>query len=163
VLGGGFQSEFRPVRGMRMAVNANLNSQNMGQVNIKISSSEHIEIALVSVFSIFKAILDKKMTENKSREVLEMGWVFAVLDWAWFSLFKDGSIVRKLFIYLAGMQIGLPREEKDEELSFAEAVLFFFFFLRCNFPMHLWRRIGSDILFFHFTWKHTTGPPALGW
>ncbi|KAL9398480.1 hypothetical protein Peur_007441 [Populus x canadensis] len=73
VLGGGFQSEFRPVRGMRMAVNANLNSQNMGQVNIKISSSEHIEIALVSVFSIFKAILHKKMTENKNREVLEMG------------------------------------------------------------------------------------------
>jgi hypothetical protein len=29
--------------------------------------------------------------------------------------------------------------------------------------MHLWRRIGSDILFFYFTWKHTTGPPALGW
>jgi hypothetical protein len=73
VLGGGFQSEFRPVRGMRMAVNANLNSQNMGQVNIKISSSEHIEIALVSVFSIFKAILHKKLTENKSGEVLEMG------------------------------------------------------------------------------------------
>jgi hypothetical protein len=44
---------------------------------------------------------------------------------------------RLSMIYLAGMQIGLPREEKDEELSFAEAVLFFFFFLRCNFPMHL--------------------------
>jgi hypothetical protein len=73
VLGGGFQSEFRPIRGMRMAVNANLNSQNMGQVNIKISSSVHIEIALVAVFSIFKAILRKKVTENKSRELLKMG------------------------------------------------------------------------------------------
>ncbi|CAK7345338.1 unnamed protein product [Dovyalis caffra] len=72
VLGGGFQSEFRPIRGMRMAVNANLNSQNMGQVNIKISSSEHIEIALIAVFSIVKAVLHKKVTDNKSREVLEM-------------------------------------------------------------------------------------------
>lgn len=51
------------------------------------------------------------------------------------SMVLDGTIVRKL-IYLAGMQIGLPREEHDEELSFAEAVLFFFFPLRCNFPMH---------------------------
>lgn len=73
VLGGGFQSEFRPIRGMRMAVNANLNSQNIGQVNIKISSSVHIEIALVAVFSIFKAILRKKVTENNSRELLKMG------------------------------------------------------------------------------------------
>ncbi|KAB5514636.1 hypothetical protein DKX38_028542 [Salix brachista] len=73
VLGGGFQSEFRPIRGMRMAVNANLNSQNTGQVNIKISSSEHIEIALVAVFSIFRAILRKKVTENKSRELLKRG------------------------------------------------------------------------------------------
>jgi hypothetical protein len=33
----------------------------------------HIEIALVAVFSIFKAILRKKVTENKSRELLKMG------------------------------------------------------------------------------------------
>lgn len=72
VLGGGFQSEFRPIRGMRVAVNANLNTRKMGQVNIKMSSSEHIEIALIAVFSIFKAFLQRKITENRG-EALEMG------------------------------------------------------------------------------------------
>ncbi|KAF2318117.1 hypothetical protein GH714_041464 [Hevea brasiliensis] len=32
VLGGGFHSDFRPIRGMRVAVNANLNSQKMGKL-----------------------------------------------------------------------------------------------------------------------------------
>ncbi|KAF2310582.1 hypothetical protein GH714_014918 [Hevea brasiliensis] len=72
VLGGGFQSEFRPARGMRMAVNANLNSQKMGKVSIKMSSSEHIEIALVAIFSIFRAILCRKEAENGRKEALEM-------------------------------------------------------------------------------------------
>ncbi|XVF48015.1 hypothetical protein PTKIN_Ptkin03bG0156400 [Pterospermum kingtungense] len=63
VLGGGFQSEFRPIRGMRLAVNGNINSQKMGQVCVKMSSTEHLEIALVAVFSIFKALLHRKATE----------------------------------------------------------------------------------------------------
>ncbi|KAJ4845051.1 hypothetical protein Tsubulata_010846 [Turnera subulata] len=73
VVGGGFQSEFQPLRGMRMAVNANLNTRQMGQINIKISSSEHMEIAFVAIFSICRAILRRISTEDKSREVLEMG------------------------------------------------------------------------------------------
>ncbi|OAY31505.1 translocase of chloroplast 90, chloroplastic isoform X2 [Manihot esculenta] len=72
VLSGGFQSEFRPVRNMRVAVNANLNSQKMGQVSIKMSSAEHIEIALAAIFSIFRVMLYRKESKNGSRETLEM-------------------------------------------------------------------------------------------
>ncbi|KAJ9163043.1 hypothetical protein P3X46_022762 [Hevea brasiliensis] len=71
VLGGGFHSDFRPIRGMRVAVNANLNSQKMGQVNLKISSSEHIEITLVAIFSIFGALLQRKEDGNGSKESSE--------------------------------------------------------------------------------------------
>ncbi|XP_021277286.1 translocase of chloroplast 90, chloroplastic isoform X2 [Herrania umbratica] len=71
VLGGGFQSEFRPMRGMRLSVSGNINSQKMGQVCVKMGSSEHVEIALVAVFSIFKALLRRK--ENRDIEVLEGG------------------------------------------------------------------------------------------
>ncbi|XVE98413.1 hypothetical protein REPUB_Repub03eG0104500 [Reevesia pubescens] len=71
VLGGGFQSEFRPIRGMRLSVNGNINSQKMGQVCVKMSSSEHLEIAVIAVFSIFKALLRRKATENRDIEALE--------------------------------------------------------------------------------------------
>ncbi|KAK8602121.1 hypothetical protein V6N12_051939 [Hibiscus sabdariffa] len=71
VLGGGFQSEFRPIRGMRLAINGNINSQKMGQVSVKMSSSDHVEIALIAVFSIFKALLRRKATENGDIEALE--------------------------------------------------------------------------------------------
>ncbi|KAE8730757.1 Translocase of chloroplast 90 [Hibiscus syriacus] len=71
VLGGGFQSEFRPIRGMRLAINGNINSQKMGQVCVKMSSSDHVEIALVAVFSIFKALLHRMATENGDIEALE--------------------------------------------------------------------------------------------
>ncbi|XP_002530763.2 translocase of chloroplast 90, chloroplastic isoform X2 [Ricinus communis] len=72
VLGGGFQSQFRPILGMTMAVNANLNSQKMGKVSIKLSSSEHTEIALIAIFSIFRGLLHRKEAENGSKEALEM-------------------------------------------------------------------------------------------
>ncbi|KAE8689046.1 EamA transporter family isoform 1 [Hibiscus syriacus] len=71
VLGGGFQSEFRPIQGMRLAINGNINSQKMGQVCVKMSSSDHVEIALVAVFSIFKALLRRLATENGDIEALE--------------------------------------------------------------------------------------------
>ncbi|XVF88299.1 hypothetical protein PTKIN_Ptkin19aG0038800 [Pterospermum kingtungense] len=73
VLGGGFQSEFRPIRGMKLAVNGNINSQKMGRVCVKISSSEHLEIALVAIFSIFKAVLRRKAAQNGDTEALEGG------------------------------------------------------------------------------------------
>ncbi|KAK6248336.1 hypothetical protein QUC31_019901 [Theobroma cacao] len=71
VLGGGFQSEFRPMRGMRLSVSGNINSQKMGQVCVKMASSEHVEIALVAVFSIFRALWRRK--ENRDIEALEGG------------------------------------------------------------------------------------------
>lgn len=71
VLGGGFESEFRPLRGMRLSINGNINSQKMGQVRVKMSSSDHVEIALVAVFSIFKALLRWKATGNRDIEALE--------------------------------------------------------------------------------------------
>nr|XP_023905715.1 translocase of chloroplast 90, chloroplastic isoform X2 [Quercus suber] len=73
VLGGSIQSEFRLRRGLRVSVNANLNSRKMGQVCIKTSSSEHLQIALVAAFTIFKALLRRKAIESRSRETLESG------------------------------------------------------------------------------------------
>ncbi|OMO73192.1 Translocon at the outer envelope membrane of chloroplast [Corchorus capsularis] len=73
VIGGGFQSEFRPMRGMRLAINGNINSQKMGQVSVKMSSSEHVEFALVALFSICKALLRRMATENRDIEALEGG------------------------------------------------------------------------------------------
>ncbi|KAF5459228.1 hypothetical protein F2P56_023200 [Juglans regia] len=72
VLGAGLKSEFRPSRSLRVSVNANLNSRKMGQVCIKTSSSEHLQIALVAAFTIFKAMLRRKTAES-SREALESG------------------------------------------------------------------------------------------
>ncbi|XP_050212542.1 translocase of chloroplast 90, chloroplastic isoform X2 [Mercurialis annua] len=71
VMGGGFQSEFRPMRGMTMAVNANLNSQKMGQISIKINSSEHIEITLIALFSVIRGLLRRKESENGNKEAAQ--------------------------------------------------------------------------------------------
>ncbi|XP_010687870.1 translocase of chloroplast 90, chloroplastic isoform X1 [Beta vulgaris subsp. vulgaris] len=60
VLGGSFESEFRPSRGIRLSVNANLNSRNMGKVSVKTSSSEHVEIALIALLTIVRALCRKR-------------------------------------------------------------------------------------------------------
>lgn len=60
VLGGTFETEFRPSREIRLSINANLNSRNMGKVSIKTSSSEHLKIAFVALFTIFRAICRKR-------------------------------------------------------------------------------------------------------
>uniref|UniRef100_A0A5B6Z0T5 AIG1-type G domain-containing protein n=1 Tax=Davidia involucrata TaxID=16924 RepID=A0A5B6Z0T5_DAVIN len=73
VLGGNFQSDFQLSRGTRMSVNANLNSRSMGQVCVKANSSEHVQIALIAVVSIFRALLRRKAADELSREVLETG------------------------------------------------------------------------------------------
>ncbi|KAF5725846.1 Avirulence inducedfamily protein [Tripterygium wilfordii] len=72
VLGGGFQSEFQPIRGTKLSLSGNLNSQKMGQFSVKVSTSEHVEVALIAVFTIFKSLLRRKGTEN-GRETLESG------------------------------------------------------------------------------------------
>ena len=73
VLGGSLQSEFRLSRSLKASVNANLNSRKMGQICIKTSSSEHLQIALVAAFTIFKALLRRKAIEKSIRETLESG------------------------------------------------------------------------------------------
>ncbi|KAG6413017.1 hypothetical protein SASPL_125714 [Salvia splendens] len=50
VLGGNVQSDFRMSYGTRMSVNANMNSRKMGQVSVKVNSSEHMEIALIGSY-----------------------------------------------------------------------------------------------------------------
>ncbi|KAK9715141.1 hypothetical protein RND81_06G145700 [Saponaria officinalis] len=60
VVGGSFESEWRASRGMRLSVNGNLNSRKMGQVSIKVGSSEHIEIAGIALFTILRALCHRK-------------------------------------------------------------------------------------------------------
>ena len=68
VMSGSIQSDFRSSRGTRMSINANLNSRKMGQICIKTSSSEHMEIALVAFFSIFRALLRRRAADGPSIE-----------------------------------------------------------------------------------------------
>lgn len=56
VVGGNLEAEFRVGRGTNLSVNASLNNRNMGQLSIKTSSSEHLEIALIAGVSIFRVL-----------------------------------------------------------------------------------------------------------
>ncbi|KAK7330038.1 hypothetical protein VNO77_24223 [Canavalia gladiata] len=71
VLSGSLQSELRLGRSLKASVSANLNSRKMGQICIKTSSSEHLQIALVAVFSVFKALSRRKATKNMVKEVVD--------------------------------------------------------------------------------------------
>lgn len=71
VLGGNLQSEFQLNRNLRLAVNANINSRKMGQVCVKTSSSEHLQIALIWAFTLFKALSRRRGTVSSSRELEE--------------------------------------------------------------------------------------------
>ncbi|KAF3453074.1 hypothetical protein FNV43_RR03507 [Rhamnella rubrinervis] len=71
VLGGILQSEFQISRNLRMSVNANLNSRKMGQICIKASSSEHLQIALIAAFTIFKGLTRRKTVDWLSQEASE--------------------------------------------------------------------------------------------
>lgn len=74
VVGGELQSDIRLSRGTRMSLNANLNSRKMGQVRLQLNSSEHMEIALIAVFAIFRGLFRKKSSNNLiSEETLETG------------------------------------------------------------------------------------------
>ncbi|RZS03946.1 hypothetical protein BHM03_00034204 [Ensete ventricosum] len=63
VLGGSIQTDFRAGRTVKMSVNANLNSRRLGQISIKTSTSEHVEIALIAIFSLVNALVQRKGTE----------------------------------------------------------------------------------------------------
>ncbi|XP_052198952.1 translocase of chloroplast 90, chloroplastic [Diospyros lotus] len=71
VLGANVQSEFRLTRGTRMAVAANLNTRKMGQVSLKTTSSDHLEISLIAIASIFRALLRRRAIDGI--ETLEAG------------------------------------------------------------------------------------------
>lgn len=70
VLGGSFQTDLRLSRGTGMSVSGNLNSRKMGQVCVKTSSFDHVEIALIAVVSICRALLRRRVNR---RETLETG------------------------------------------------------------------------------------------
>lgn len=72
VLGGSLETEFRPKRGMRLSVNGNLNTQKMGQISIKTTSSEHLEIAFIAFFTIFRAICRRKEPNSSLDGAQEM-------------------------------------------------------------------------------------------
>ncbi|KAK4853602.1 hypothetical protein QYF36_011436 [Acer negundo] len=61
-------------RGMEVMVNANLNNRKVGQICVKLSSTEHMEIALIAVFSILGGLLREKATESRSSEALEISF-----------------------------------------------------------------------------------------
>ncbi|XP_028778249.1 translocase of chloroplast 90, chloroplastic-like [Neltuma alba] len=73
VLSGSLQSEFRLGRNSKASVSANLNSRKMGKICIKTSSSEHLQIALVAVFSIFNGLLRTKGADNMRKEARDGG------------------------------------------------------------------------------------------
>ncbi|XP_057767994.1 translocase of chloroplast 90, chloroplastic [Salvia miltiorrhiza] len=74
VLGGNVQSDFRLSRGTRMSVNANMNSRKMGQVSVKVNSSEHMEIALIALISVLRSLMKKKSYNNGGgKEPREIG------------------------------------------------------------------------------------------
>ncbi|XP_022938149.1 translocase of chloroplast 90, chloroplastic-like [Cucurbita moschata] len=64
ILGGNVESEFRLSRSMRVSVNANLNTRKMGQICIKASSCEHLQIALISAYTVLRALLCRKEIET---------------------------------------------------------------------------------------------------
>lgn len=75
VLGGNIHSDLRLIRGLNFSVNANINSRKMGQLCIKTSSTEHMEIALITVVSIFGALMRKMAIGDSRKEKLDMGWI----------------------------------------------------------------------------------------
>ncbi|CAN1170314.1 Translocase of chloroplast 90, chloroplastic [Linum perenne] len=69
VVSGVVESEFEVMRGTRLAVNANVNNMKMGQVGIKMSSSEHLEVAVIAALTVlFGAIFRKKATTENSTD-----------------------------------------------------------------------------------------------
>ncbi|GAA0182450.1 small GTPase [Lithospermum erythrorhizon] len=66
VLGGNLQSDFRLSRGTQISLNANLNSRKMGQISVKTSSSDHIEIAFIALLSMLRALFRKRSSRDNS-------------------------------------------------------------------------------------------------
>lgn len=65
VVGGNLEAEIRVGRGTNLSLNGSLNNRNMGQLCVKASSSERLEIGLIAVVSIFRVVL-RRMGFNGS-------------------------------------------------------------------------------------------------
>lgn len=74
VLSGGLQSEFELSRNMKVSVNVNLNNRKMGQIGLKLNSTENMinQIATVAVLSIVRGLL-RRSTDSFNSEALEGG------------------------------------------------------------------------------------------
>ncbi|KAF5190950.1 translocase of chloroplast 90 protein [Thalictrum thalictroides] len=66
VFGGNILSDFRISHSSKLSLNANLNSRRMGQICVKTSSSDRIEIGLIAVISIIRAIFRRRAIEDRS-------------------------------------------------------------------------------------------------
>lgn len=71
VLSGNFQSEFRVSRGTRMSFGADLNNQKMGKICAKVNSSDHVEIALIAVVTLFRALLKRRGNDSGEATIEE--------------------------------------------------------------------------------------------
>ncbi|CAN6449878.1 unnamed protein product [Victoria cruziana] len=60
VYGGSLQIDFRPAYGTNMSIQANINSRQMGQACVKVSSSEHVQLILLVVIPIVRALFGRK-------------------------------------------------------------------------------------------------------
>ncbi|KAK4753359.1 hypothetical protein SAY87_022157 [Trapa incisa] len=60
VIGASLESEFHLTRDTRLSIVGNLNNRSMGQICIRTSSSQHIEIALIALVSILRCLFRRK-------------------------------------------------------------------------------------------------------
>ncbi|KAF7064179.1 hypothetical protein CFC21_070582 [Triticum aestivum] len=61
VFGANLQSVLRVGRGSKLSVSANVNSRNLGRLCVKISTSDHVEIALVVAVSLVQFLLRRRL------------------------------------------------------------------------------------------------------
>ncbi|KAJ3693406.1 hypothetical protein LUZ60_008886 [Juncus effusus] len=63
VLGGNFQADFRVGRGAKLSFATNLNSRNLGQVCVRVNSSDRVEIVLLGVVTLVHALFRRKSSD----------------------------------------------------------------------------------------------------
>lgn len=68
VIGANLQSDFRVGRGSKISVSANLNSRNLGNLSVRTSTSDHAEIALITVVSLIQFILRRRSAADNKDE-----------------------------------------------------------------------------------------------
>ncbi|XP_076954965.1 translocase of chloroplast 90, chloroplastic-like [Bidens hawaiensis] len=71
VLSGSIESDFRVGRGTNVSINGNLNNRNMGQLTVKTSSSEHLEIGLIAAVSLLRVLFRRVRSGGSVEEDTE--------------------------------------------------------------------------------------------